>query len=51
MDRCDACGKYIPREDFGEGAIRSIPDQPETDTLCKKCNGRGQDANRSNSDM
>ncbi len=38
MFKCDACGKWITENDLLNGAIKSIPDQPETDNLCIECN-------------
>jgi ribosomal 30S subunit maturation factor RimM len=38
MFRCDLCGKKIYRRDFDLGAVKSVHDQPETDTLCIECN-------------
>lgn len=36
--RCDSCGEPITEVDLQRGAVKSIPDQPETDNLCIPCN-------------
>jgi hypothetical protein len=36
--KCDSCGEYIADRDLQNGAVLSIPDQPETDNLCIECN-------------
>lgn len=38
MTRCDSCGTLIFESDIARGAVKAIPDQPETDNLCIKCN-------------
>lgn len=38
MIRCDSCGTPINERDFLRGAIKALPDQPETDNLCINCN-------------
>lgn len=48
MYRCDACGKRIYAQDFDRGAVKSIADQPETDTLCIGCNEEGNEDNAGN---
>lgn len=40
--KCDACGEYFYNEDLRKGAALSIPDQPETDNLCVKCNSENE---------
>lgn len=38
MPKCDNCGKLFYLSDVKHGAALAIPDQPETDNLCIKCN-------------
>lgn len=38
MYKCDLCGAQISIRDLDQGAILSIADQPDTDTLCVTCN-------------
>lgn len=43
MFKCDACGDVVQESDLIRGAVKSIPDQPETDNLCIGCNKENHD--------
>ncbi len=46
-NKCDVCGKFIPLDDFGKGAVRSLvyPDSELTrETWETLCRAHGEDA-------